>query len=144
MSIISRNPIENVKSIHFESLLFKVTTEKYGQGSKSLQEKKFAVLQILSVETFRPNDSRTGIIVEGIVVNHNGDQLPGNSIVRDIALPFDQTSLKFAENIWTDDEELAMSLAEKLNADYSLSAKVEAKEYADYVEFLESLIKQGA
>lgn len=142
----TKAPIANAKGIHFGSKLIRVVICKLEpkEGSKLSFPRLYPAIEILSVESIRPTENRQGIIVEGILVNKEGDMLPGNAIVRDVTIPFDQQTIRFGDSIWSDDENLCQSFAALKAEEFEAETSIRIKELEEHRSLLTSIIEHGA
>ena len=146
--MIKRKPIVDVKSTCFGKKFYRVKMEKYFTSASDevkigeLKKIEYPVVEILSVEVIRPNDSRDGIIVEGILVNVNDEILPGTLPVKDVTLMFDQSDVRIEKGTWVDSEEIANEIAH----DLAIACKAEAdrmlNEVTNYRNFVEGILER--
>lgn len=144
---ITKAPISNVKGLHYESKLFRVVICKLENDSitKGFRlPSSYPAIEIISIDSTRPNDSRTGMVIEAIAVTKYGEALPDRQPIKNEVLNFDQTGIKFGEKVWTDDLEMCEALSATI-ADQCL-AENEAilEEVQSNISFLKSLKAHGA
>ena len=143
---LTKSPIANAKGIHFGSKLTRVVICKLEpkENSKLSFPRLYPAIETLFVECIRPTENRQGIIVEGVLINKEGDMLPGNPVVRDVTIQFDQSAVRFGDSIWSDDEDLCQAYAMQKATEFEAETTLRMKEIEEHLTLLNSIMEYGA
>jgi len=118
----TKKPIKNAKGIHPEKKMYRVMTAPYTDPKLDEFIKAGALskagIQIMEVDSVRRNESRTGVIVEGILIEKDGSPLypedaKKNGIKTEV--PYDQQNVEVKPGTWFDDKDLAQEFAAIIN-----------------------------
>jgi len=145
-------PIKDVAKIHFGQKLYRVMTFPLSNDetirkhivSSSLN---YAAIEILQVEAILPNESRTGLLVSGQLINKKGDPLYPNdkkkSFKDGIELPFDQANVAVQPGVWFSSEEVAQQYAKYINQNTKQAIERIKETFTKVQSELDDYIKNG-
>ena len=139
-------PITNPERVHFGQLLYRVVIKKLDKKEHSKLEfpRLFPVVEIISVETIRPSENRSGIIVEGVHVNKLGEMIPSSPVIKDITIPFDMSNSRLGENVWSDDGEFCQAFAYEKARELQAELEIRKAEIEEHGNLLTQIINMGA
>ena len=145
-------PIKNVQKIHFGQKLFRVMTfpmTKDDNVNKHIipGALNYAAIEIMQVEAILPNESRTGLLLSGMLINKKGEQLfPGDvkkSFKDKIDIPFDQENVAIQPGVWFDDEKVAQAYAKTINMNTKNAIERIKETFDKFQSELDDFIKNG-
>jgi len=145
-------PIKNVKMIHFGQRLFQVKTSSLTNDAEVKKDitpdaLKYAAIEIMEVEAILPNETRTGLLLSGRLVNKKGEPLypdnPKKSFVDHVEVPFDQENVIIGPGAWFDIEEAAQDFARTINMGTRKSIQRIKETFTKFQDELDDYIKNG-
>lgn len=149
--MISKNPIAEPKKLHYEKILYKVImfypdgapVEGKRTSEFYVDNQCYPAVEMLSIICPRPSENKIGMLVEGMYVDVNGNQLPGREIAKDIFIPFEHDGTPFRDGTWTDDLKLANQYNAQLVKELHEEVDGIIKEYTRYQAVLDQLVENS-
>lgn len=138
---MTKRPINGLSNLFPGALLYRIVEHEHAPG------KKYPALDIITITSFRMNDSLDGVIVEGSPVEELGSKgtefkiMEDAKMVRDITILKDQSALKFSIGTWTDNREMALGVLADRALFYKKESEIMLKDAQDYNAMIKAILE---
>jgi len=145
-------PIENVTKLHYGQLLYRVITAPLSDDKEVKKHLvpnslSYAAIEILQVEAILPNESRTGLLISGMLVNKKGEPMVAGDMKKSfkdkIEIPFDQENVPIQAGVWFDTEKVAQTFAKTINVNTKTAIERIKDTFNKFQTELDDFIKNG-